>query len=193
MLGFAIVDRRPNAASTAVWLTSREGTRVIHTNAVVIPDDDERHDAKVRALTADRAVVLTSGTMPPVEFVHALGVSEFDDMIGETAAHQRRISQAVADYMARMRTRNLVMPHFPAPPEMVAAKHDEPAFRALSVANYVASVWMAWLASEEQRVRRTTDPRSGASPWIMPEELGSPILEVFPLEFAARVKPEPFA
>jgi hypothetical protein len=66
MLGFAIVDRQPAASSTAVWLTCHiEGSRVNHTNAVVISHDDERHDAKVRALTIDRAVVLTHGTIPP--------------------------------------------------------------------------------------------------------------------------------
>jgi hypothetical protein len=56
-----------------VWLTCRiEGCQVNHTNAVVIPHDDERHDAKVRALTIDLAVVLTHGTTPPLPFMHAL-------------------------------------------------------------------------------------------------------------------------
>jgi len=44
----------------------------------VISQDDERHDAKVRALTIDRAVVLTHSTIPPLPFVHALGVDAFD-------------------------------------------------------------------------------------------------------------------
>jgi hypothetical protein len=160
---------------------------------VVIAHRDERHDAKVRALTVDRAVVLTEGTVPPVEFVHALEVKDFDGLIDETVAHQQRISQAIIDYMARTRNKNLVRPDFPASPKVNSAERDEPALRALSVADYVASVWRAWLASDEQRVRRTTDPRSGARPWIMPKELGDPALAVFPPEFASRVKPEPSA
>ena len=141
---------------------------------MIIAHDDDRHDAKVRALTADRVVVITDGTLPRIEFAHALDVKEFDGLIGETAAHQQRISQAIADYMARTRNKNLVMPDFPAKPELRATEHNEPALRALSVADYVARVWMAWLACDEQRVRRTTEPRSGANPWIMPEELGTP-------------------
>jgi hypothetical protein len=160
---------------------------------VVIAHDDERHDAKVRALTVDRVVVLTDGTTPPVEFVQALDVRELGCLIDETAAHQQRISQAIADYKARTRNKNLITPNFPAEPKLGAPKHDEPASRALAVADYVASAWMAWLVSDEQRVRRTTDPRTGATPWIMPEELGDPDLSAFPPEFAGRAKPEPFA
>jgi hypothetical protein len=193
LLGFAIVDRQPNAGTTAVWLTSREGARVSHTNAVLIAHDDDRHDAKVRALTADRVVVLTDGTTPPLDFVQALNVREFDELIDETVAHQQRISQAIADYKTRTRNKNLVTPNFPAEPKLSAPKHDEPASRALSVADYVAGVWMAWLVSDEQRLRRTTDPRTGTTPWIMPEELGDPGLAAFPPEFAGRVKPEPLA
>jgi hypothetical protein len=70
---------------------------------------------------------------------------------------------------------------------------DEPAYRALSVANYVASVWMAWLATDEQRVRRTIDPRTGEPPWIMPEGLADPVLVEFPPEFADLAKPEPMS
>ena len=193
LLGFAIVDRQSNAGTTAVWLTSREGARVSHTNAVLIAHDDDRHDAKVRALTADRVVVLTDGTRPPVQFVHAFDVREFDGLIEETLTHQQRISQAITDYKMRTRNKNLVTPNFPAEPKLSTAKYDEPASRALAVADYVAAVWMAWLASDEQRLRRTTDPRTGNTPWIMPEELGDPALAAFPPEFAGRVKPEPFA
>ena len=124
LLGFAIVDRQSNMGTTAVWLTSREGARVSHTNAVVIAHDDERHDAKVRALTVDRVVVLTDGTTPPVEFVQALDVRELGCLIDETAAHQQRISQAIADYKARTRNKNLITPNFPAEPKLGAPKSD---------------------------------------------------------------------
>lgn len=188
MLGFAIVDRQHDAGATAIWLASREGARVRNTNAVVIQQDDETYDAKVQALVADRAVVLTDGTAAPVEFAHALNVSEFATLIDETAAHQQRIIDAITDHMTRTRNGNLVIPDFPAAPTLIAAQHNEPASRALSVANYVGAVWAAWLTTEEQRVRRTGDHRNDASTRIMPEELASPVLADFPPEFGARVK-----
>lgn len=192
MLGFAIVDNQPTANATAVWLTCRiEGSRVNHTNAVVIAHDDERRDAKVRALTADRAVVLTEGTTPPLLFAHTLGIGAFDGLIDETSAHQRLIADAVADYVTRNRNRKLAMPRFPkVAPKVMVEERDEPAYRALSLANYVAEVWAAWLVTDEQRVRRTVDPRTGEPPWIMPDELGDPMLAEFPPEFAQLAKPE---
>lgn len=192
MLGFAIVDRQPTANATAVWLTCHlEGSRVNHTNAVVIPHDDERHDARVWNLTADRAVVLTNGTTPPLAFEHALSVEAFDGFIDETSAHQRLIADAVADYAARTKNRNLVTPEFPRSPKLSIDERDEPEFRALSVANYVAKVWSQWLATDEQRVRRAINPRTGTTPWIMPDELGNPLLAEFPPKFDELVQPEP--
>jgi hypothetical protein len=191
MLGFAIVDRQPTATATAVWLTCRiEETRANHTNAVVIAHDDERYDAKVRALTTERAVVLTSGTSPPLPFAHTLAVDTFDCLIDETFAYQQRIAEAVA--AARTPKRKLIMPAFPRTvPKLATDEHDEPQFRALSVANYVAAVWRFWLTTDEQRVRRTINPKTGEPLGIMPEELGDPVLAEFPPGFAELVKPEP--
>lgn len=193
MLGFAVVDRQPKAKATAIWLISREGSRVIPTNAVVISHDDERYDDKVWALTADRAVVLTSGTTPPREFEHAFGVDVFDGFIDEIAARQQLIEDTVAAYAARTKNKNLVIPEFPrAHPKLAkVSARDEPQHRALAVANYIAAVWSAWLATDEQRVRRAINPRTGTTPWIMPEELGSAELAEFPAEFGQLVKPEP--
>lgn len=191
MLGFAIVDSQPSANETAVWLTCRDGSRVGHTNAVVIAHDDERHDDKVWNLTADRAVILTSDTTPPIPFQHTLGVDVFDGLVDATSAHQESIAAAVADYAARTKNRNLVIPTFSNAPQLKVDSRDDPAYRALSVANYIAGVWAAWLGADEQRVRRSTDPRTGKSPWVMPEALGSPVLAEFPAEFAQLVRPEP--
>lgn len=192
MLGFAIVDRQPTADATAVWLTCREGAVVRHTNAVVIANDDERYDVTVWNLTADRAVVLTDGTTPPSAFDHALGIDAFDGLIDETAAHRQLIEDAVADYAARTKNRNLVTPEFPRTrPTLEIDSRDQPEFRALSVANYVAAVWSAWLATEEQRVRRAINPRTGTTPWIMPDALGSPEIAEFPPGFTELVRPEP--
>jgi hypothetical protein len=191
MLGFAIVDRQPAANATAVWLTCREGSRAIHTNAVLIQHEDERHDAKVWNLTADRAVVLTDGTTPPLPFENALRVDAFDGVIDETSVLQQTIADAVAEYAARTKNRNLVVPVFSRAPDLKIDSRDEPAYRALSVANYVAGVWSAWLGADEQRVRRSVDPRTGKPPWIMPEALGSPVLAEFPPQFAKIVQPQP--
>lgn len=194
MLGFAIVDRQAKEGATAVWLTSRvEGPLLVnHTNAVVILHDDERHDAKVWALTADRAVVLTQGTTPPISFVHAHGIDALNGLIDETLAYQRRIVDAVTAYAERTRSRTLVIPDFSQePPRLTVDERDEPAYRALSAANYVAKLWRAWLTTEEQRVRRTINPRTKKPPWIMPEDLGDPVFAEFPPEFAELAKPEP--
>jgi hypothetical protein len=59
------------------------------------------------------------------------------------------------------------------------------------VANYVRDAWEAWLATDEQRVRRTINPRTGKPPWIMPEEMGSTAPADFPPEFGQLVLSEP--
>lgn len=123
-------------------------------------------------------------------FEHALGVDAFDRLVDETLAYRRRIAEAVA--AARTPKRNLVMPDFPRMvPKLAVDGRNESQFRALSVANYVAAVWGFWLATDEQRVRRTINPKTGESLEIMSEELGAPVLAQFPPEFAELVKPEP--
>lgn len=193
MLGFAIVDRQPKAESTAVWLTCRlEGSRVNHTNAVVIAHDDDKHDEKVWNLTADRAVVLTDGTKPPIEFEHAITIDVLDGLLDETFELQQRIIEAIADYARRTKNKNLVAPVFArARVELQPGGRDEAAYRALSAANYVRDAWAEWLGTEEQRVRRTINPRTGKPPGVMPDELGSTELADFPAVFGKLVLPEP--
>lgn len=191
MLGFAIVDRQPASDATAVWLTTRvEDTRANHTNAVVMANDDERYADKIWALTADRAVVLTDGTSPPATFENPLTVESFARLISEALDYQKRIGDAVA--AARTPKRKLVDPDFPRTiPELVPDERDEPQFRALAAANYIANVWSFWLLIDEQRVRRTTDARTGKPPGLMPPELGDLTLSMFPPAFGTLVKPEP--
>jgi len=118
-------------------------------------------------------------------------VDSLEELITETAARQRVIDEAITDYMSRTKNKNLVIPDFPSPPKLSTETHTEPQFRALNVANYVGSVWSCWLWTEEQRVRRASEPRTGKSPWIMPEELSAAEFEPFPMAFSVRVKPEP--
>lgn len=194
MLGFAIVDRQPSTHQTAVWLTTHVGgSSVQHTNAVVIAHDDERYDEKVRALTADRVVVLTAGTKAGKLFRHAVGVGSLAELVNETATRQRAVEEAVTAYAARTKNKNLVVPDFPSAPKPPAGKPAESHQRALAVATYVAAVWSGWLVTEEQRLRRTTDPRTGKSPWIMPAELADPELAEFPPALEKRLRPEPLS
>lgn len=186
MLGFAVVDRSEGGDRTAVWLTSREGAHVRHTNAVVLPNDDDGYSARVRALITNRVVVLTDGTVPPAEVGTALDVSEFGDFIEETSDWQQQIVHAIIEY-GRRNKKKLVRPVFPDVPVLGLAVADEPQYRALAVANYVRGVWAGWLAAEEQRRRRTVDSRTGEPSLILPEELRSPILAELPPKFAARV------
>ncbi|BBZ58785.1 hypothetical protein MMON_00860 [Mycolicibacterium monacense] len=117
MRGFAVVDRQAAADQTVIWLTGHlEGVRVGHTNAVVIPGDDDRHGATVWNLTADRAIVLTHGSAPPWSFRQTLTPDAFEDLIDETAAFQRRIADAVTRYASEARNRNLVTPEFSSHP-----------------------------------------------------------------------------
>lgn len=193
MLGFAIVDAQPLANATAVWLTCRlEGSQVSHTNAVVIQHDEQRHDSKVWDLIADRAVVLTTGAVPPIPFAHSITLEVFDTLLDETVANQERITDAVAAYAKRTKNKNLIAPTFAGyRPQLKLDDRDEPGYRALAAANYVRDAWTAWLATDEQRVRRTMNPRTGKPPWIMPDDLGDPTLADFPPEFGQLVRPEP--
>lgn len=189
MLGFAIVDRQSAADATVVWLTSRTDTTIVrNTNAVVIPHDDPDHDCKVQWLISERSVVLTEETTPLPRFENAVQVDLFDVLVKLTSAYQERICHAVDDYSRRQRSK-LVVPVFQPVPQLAAAVQDEPRFRALAVANYVGNVWTAWLFTEEQRLRRTVNPRTGETPWIMPEDLNNPAIAIFPAEFSDRVGP----
>ena len=48
-----------------------------------------------------------------------------------------------------------------------------------------------WLVSDGERLRRTTQPRTGRTPWIMPGELNQPELLALPPALAEKLRPEP--
>lgn len=192
MLGFAIVDRQPEATATAVWLTTHAGgTTVQHTNAVVIAHDDVRYETKLRALTADRVVVVTEGSEANGLFSAVLALAALDNLAAETAARQELIEKAIGDYAAETKNKNLVVPEYLPSPPPPTELFPEPQLRALAAANYVAAVWSRWLATEDQRLRRTADPRTGKSPWIMPSNLAQPEIAAFPPNFGNALTPEP--
>src|SRR5699024_8882800 len=93
---------------------------------------------------------------------------------------------------ARTPKRKLVDPDFPRSlPTFVADERDEPQFRALALANYIAKVWRYWLLTDEQRGRRTIDARTGEPPGSRPAGLDGPDLAPLPTTFAALVNAEP--
>jgi hypothetical protein len=197
MMGIATVDRIMGEAFVAIWLTNRSAAlEATHGNAVVIdlvndPDAIE----KVRSLTRLYAVLVTNGTDTdglPIEG-QPLTVSDIDAWVAETEAHQQAIEAAVDDYKRRTRQKGLVPPTFPVSPSWAdfTPSENTPGKRALATANYVARVWTNWLKTDEERRRRTVQPKTGKTPWIMPEELNQAEVAEFPSAFAARVQSQP--
>jgi hypothetical protein len=193
VLGFAVIDRQVGHGVTAVWLTTRiTSDRVGHTNAVCVADDDPDGSTKLRSLIADRAVILTAGSEHPLPLMTPIQVDTIGSLVTETTEYQRRIVEAVDAYVAKSRSKNLVRPDFPPAPVVPELRElPDAAQRALATANYVARAWSAWLATDEQRRRRTVDPRKGTSPWIMPDDMNSPDVAEFSSAFAEHVRPEP--
>lgn len=161
-------------------------------DAVVVRYYDTRQDRKVHALTADRCVVLTPGSVPTRPFQHAIELDAVDALVTETAHHQQHMIDAITAYsVAHTRSRDLVVPDFPSAPQPPHYDPDDPKPSALRAADYAAGAWSAWLATEEQRRRRAVNPRTGASPWIMPPDLASTVIADLPPAFAEQAQPEP--
>lgn len=191
MLGFAAVDRR--SETLAVWLVSRTApAEASSTNAVVVDLGDEHARKKVHWLTRDRVVVATPGSDLddlPISDGHPTDlVGEFIDA---TRSHQRAIVAAIRSYTASRKGQKLVEPTFPTEPQL---PDDWPATcqdRALELAQLVSRAWTNWLVSDGERLRRTTQPRTGRTPWIMPTDLNQQELLALPPALADRLRPEP--
>ncbi len=183
MLGFAVVDRLPSGDTTAVWLTSRvEPDRAEHTNAVTLSDSDPDWDRKFRSLIADRIALLTPGSDAPSFLCNAVSVEVLENFRREIDQLQSRIVDAVTEYSERTRSKNLVRPTFsPTPsPDDLDLSSRNPALRALATANLLQRLWTCWLVTEEQRRRRSIDPKNGTSPWIMPEDMSAAAIAELP-------------
>jgi hypothetical protein len=169
---------------------------VSHTNAVVLnAANDPGALEKVRSLTRCCAVLLTDGSVPdglPVEG-EPLTSADIDAMVAATEEHQQAILEAVADYKRRTRSKTLIGPTFPTSPQAsdFQPAQDTASQRAFMTANYLGKVWSRWLVTDEERRRRTARPKTGETPWIMPEGLNDPEVAVFPAAFAARVHEQP--
>lgn len=196
MRGIAVIDRPAGAAQIAVWITSRNGSQAINANAVVI-DADGDPDAvkKVRSLTRCCAVLATDGTKVdglPIEG-EPLSVADVAVLLDEVEAQQARILKAITDYKRRTRSKALIEPTFPSRParEDFMPSEDTPSQRAFSTANFVGRAWSTWLKTDEERRRRTEQPKTGKTPWIMPENMNSATVPDFPEQFAARLHEQP--
>lgn len=145
---------------------------------------------KVYRLTRCCVVLVTAGSVLdglPVKG-ESLTITDIDALVAATEAHQESILDAVSAYKRRTRSSSLKNPSFPKSP--TASDFDlvnnNPIQRALSTANYARRAWTVWLQSDEERRSRTIRPRTGETPWMMPEDLSSPGIASVPATLAPR-------
>lgn len=197
MRGIATIDRQPGSDTIAVWVTSRgPGDVVNNVNAVVMdaatdPDVIE----SVSSLTRCCAVLVTEGTTLdglPIDGA-PLRAMDLAALIDEVKSQQVRILEAVKAYKARTRSSTLIEPRFPADPKIEDFQPDEDAAarRAFSLANYAGRVWSTWLKTDVERRRRTVQPKTQVTPWIMPDDMNDQTTPDFPPSFAARLVKQP--
>lgn len=192
MLGIATIDRQAGSDTIAVWITGREGLTAHHHNAVVIEAaSDPDAMRKVRSLTRRHVVLVTDGTVLdglPLEG-KPLTVPDVGDLAAVSEKMRARILDAFADYVARNRSSSPVGPSFPQVPSLgrFQPERDDAAARAFAVANFLKAVWTAWLGTDEERRRRTVQPRTGQTPWIMPDSMNQPTVPDFPAEYLDRL------
>lgn len=197
MRGIATIDRQQGSDTVMIWLTKpTEPLRADHTNAVGIDlASDPRGLEKVRSLTRCCVVLATEASdleCLPIQG-EPLTVADIGALVAATEAHQHAIVEAVSAYKRRTRSANLKEPAFPKSPSAadLAQSDDSPARRTLSTANYAARAWSAWLKTDEERRRRTARPRTGETPWMMPDALSDPELAPIPPTLSARFHEQP--
>lgn len=196
MRGIATIDRQPGSDEIAVWVTSRTELQAGHSNAVVIDTaSDPQAMEKVRSLTRCSAVLLTEGsTADGLHFDgEPLTSADLQTLLVEIEDQQTAISDAVEQYKRSSRSKTLTEPKFPAlpTPESFAYDGDGAGSRAFAQANLLQKAWTAWLQTDEERRRRTIQPRTGKTPWVMPEHMNAPNVSNFPAKFAERVHEQP--
>ncbi|MGE5295432.1 MAG: hypothetical protein ACM3VT_11445 [Solirubrobacterales bacterium] len=193
MRGIATIDRQPGCQQIAVWITSRTGNYASHGNAVVIDSlSDSDAVQTVRSLTRHAIVHATDGSVIdglPLEGV-PLRKADFADLVTETEEVQAAILAAIAAYKTRTRAGAVVSPTFPTSPipDDFQPEVDEASRRAFAAANYACSAWRVWLATDDERRKRTVQPRTGSSPWMMPIEMNSQTAPDFPPKFSDRLR-----
>ena len=197
MLGFAVIDNQPGDDNIAVWVVGQVAPqRAGNVNAVTIDRHGDPDAAeKVRSLTRTQTVVLTAGSTLeslPVDG-GALTVDDIEELVRETEEFQGRITEAVQTYARKARSKTITPPVFEASPKRAdfLPDADTATQRAFQTANFLNRAWTAWLHTDEQRRRRAVRPKTNETPWMMPDDMGSPLLATLPPGFAARAKPQP--
>lgn len=194
MLGFATVDSRPGAGTTVVWLTSLVSDRgADHTNAVDVADSDPDRLMKLDSLISNSVVLMTKGSEPPDIVAYSISLESIEGLLSETERQQQRISEAIMAHGRKTHNKNLVQPSYPkAPvPNEFELDAEDPICRTLGTANYLKSVWNSWIATEHQRVRRSTSPRTGETPWMMPADMSSTTIDELPVSLDGTLRPQP--
>lgn len=196
MRGIATIDRQPDSDNIAIWVTSRTDMQAGHTNAVTIDlTADPRAMDKVRSLTRCSAVLLTEGSTAdglPIDG-EPLTSADVEALVTEIEAQRVAITDAVQEYKRRSRSKTLTEPEFQSlpSPDSFHPKDDTAKSRAFALANLLQKLWTEWLRTDEERKRRTVQPRTGKTPWVMPEHLNAPTVPDFPAKFAERVHEQP--
>jgi hypothetical protein len=192
MRGIATIDRQSGSDTIAVWITSREALQAQNGNAVVIDAArDPQAVEKVRSLTRCCAVLVTDGSVLdglPVQG-DPLTLADVSALVESTKEHQQAILEAIAEFKRGGGSKGHKEPTFPEVPHAddFVPSEDTPSHRAFMTANYIGKAWTAWLKTDEERRRRTARPKTGDTPWMMPVEMNSPKVAVFPPAFAAKV------
>lgn len=196
MRGIATIDWQPNATEAAVWVTRRRGLEVGHVNAVRV-DFTTKKDAKetIHALTRCSGVLLTKGSSLPPDFVDGspLSVDDLTGFLMEVTDLRAAVLDAIDHYKRRTRSTSMTVPIFEPAPDVSASlsDRDDATARAFGTANYMQRLWTQWLRTDEERRKRTVQPRTGATPWVMPAEMNSDVVSDFPPRFADRVVVQP--
>lgn len=200
MRGIATIERQPGDDALFIWLTKRvRPLYADHTNALRIDlVADPQATKKVHAMTRECAVLVTEGSTLDGLVVEGqpvfatgftpLSVVDLDALVAAADAHQQVIIDAITAYKKVTRSAGLQYPTFPKRPSAAdfPPADESGSQRALSVANYAARAWRYWLNTDEERRRRTVQPRTNMTPWIMPEALNDPDIAPVPESLANR-------
>lgn len=165
MLGFAVVDVRPDESVT-VWLVSQDSpTWVENTNAVTFAPDAERLDERLTAMVADRYVFTTDRTPRDVPALARVGAAPVGAAVLRGAVTDelaRMAGEYQAEVASRGKGRPLVEPDWPTLPD------TERCVTALDLANALRATWTAWLRLDGLRVQRTYLTPAGDQPRLLP-------------------------
>ena len=184
MLGFATIDVN-DASDVIVWLTNREGrSDVGHGNAVTFRQGENYDSDLIEQMVADRLIVLSPRTQVELLPFDCQGVEPVDlALLAEATLDAQEVVQAAYEERRMLKGKEQLV----EPTRLNLAKELPEAWAsapvpALVVANRVASLWRAWLHSENERLKRVG--------W-MPAGFRSKDLREFPGEFALQVEPLP--